>query len=1244
MDETLLVNFHCHSIFSDGEQTPESLARNLAAEGVRYAALTDHDSLEGLPRFQETLKRRGIAFLTGVELTTLFDGREAHLLGYGFDPDNPELAATLLSLRQIRDLEVHSIAGSLRKIGASRPGDMDAPTAASAAPGGRLEIGEGIALIQRAGGRAFWAHPLVFEADLENLDTLLGVLKSKGLDGIEAIYAPFSETQQADLRRLAHKYNLLLCAGTDFHAASGPRSHRYGIEMPREDWIRFRQAVLAGPAFAVAGPPDFPHQFPAVGAQGFRPSPTQPLARQFMRQRSFVLRIFLPTLIAILLFLAAIWGLILPSFENTLLERKHELILELTNSAWSILASYERDMQNSVLTRQQAQAQAITRIEALRYGPEGKDYFWIQDMQPRMIMHPYRQDLNGQDVSSMTDPRGVPIFVEFADLVRRQGEGYIDYVWQWKDDPQRLEPKESYVKGFEPWGWIIGTGIYIDDVHDEIAQLEQSLINASLAISGAVIALLLFVLQQSLRIERERQEVEDSLRESTERYHGLVEATTEGTLLVLDDHCQYANPTFLSMVGYTARQLEFLELGDLLPPTESNEAVWEHLQNMDNAAPTNGEVLEGHLKHAAGHSLECVLALNPIVFAGQRGFILLAKDITRQTAAADNEGLAQAAHGAPLGIFRARAARRGVILEMNAAGRALLHNLLPAETAQPALADLFSDPAEYETLLQRLHIEAGISHHTLHIADSQAAARFLSLSARLVRDEHGHPAYIDGVIEDISAARRQEMSREALIERLQTSLLFLHEPLRLLGHDAMLCNMHISIEELARQMTARNVTAALVCSEGATVIGIVTDHDLRARALAEKVDLSAPIHTIMSSPLAKISENALVYEALMHMEEKGVRHLAVEDQNGQIVSVVDNKSLIQFQRYGPIVLGREIARAETPEQVARRCQRTAPLVKTLMDSSARPRHVTHMLASTCDAATQRLIELAMAELGPPPAVFAFIAMGSQGRQEQTLLTDQDNGIIFAPSEDADPAQVTDYFLRLGERVCQNLDRAGYALCRGQVMASNPRWCRSLPDWIASFDEWVDKSEAQEIIDFSIFFDFRTVYGDAELTHELRRYIHRTLPEAPGFLHHFAHNALLFKPPLRLLGNIYLSGGATEHAGEINLKDAMMPIVSFARLYALRHQINQTHTLERIESLCDKNVILPASRDEIIAAYDFLMQLRLQTQLTAIQAGNPPQHIIHPGKLGYIQQELLKQAFTQIAAVQKKIGYDFQSQG
>jgi CBS domain-containing protein len=441
-------------------------------------------------------------------------------------------------------------------------------------------------------------------------------------------------------------------------------------------------------------------------------------------------------------------------------------------------------------------------------------------------------------------------------------------------------------------------------------------------------------------------------------------------------------------------------------------------------------------------------------------------------------------------------------------------------------------------------------------------------------------------------------------------------------------------------MTLRAVTAALVATDKGDIIGIVTDRDLRARVLAEKTPLSAPVHSVMSSPLAKISEKALIYEALMRMEEKGVQHLAIEDTSGQIVSVIDHKSLIQFHRYGPIVVSREIARAQNPAEIARSCERIPSLLKTLLDSSARPRPVTNMLATTCDDATRRLIELAIAELGPAPAAFAFIAMGSQGRQEQTLLTDQDNGIIFAPPAQTQAEAANAYFQKLGTFVCEGLNLAGYSYCKGKVMAMNARWCRSLPDWITTMQQWLSRAEPQEIIDLNVFFDLRTVFGEAELTRTLRRAIHTALEGHPSFYHHFAHSALAFKPPFRLLGNFYLSGGATEHAGEINLKDAMMPLVTFARLYALKHGITATNTLERLEAMCAKNLILPASKDEFVVAYDFLMHLRLHNQLTAIQSGRPALNIIHPGRLGYTQQELLKQAFAQIAAVQKKIGYDF----
>lgn len=1006
----------------------------------------------------------------------------------------------------------------------------------------------------------------------------------------------------------------------------------YGIEMPKVDWNEFREAVFSSPIFS-SGPFPGDSKTPASTLH-----PTEKKHR--FKRRTFAVRILLPTFIAIALFLGAFWGYLLPSFEQTLLERKREMIKELTNSAVSILASYQQDEEQGLLTREEAQSLAITRIESLRYGPEGKDYFWIQDEQPVMIMHPYRPDLNGQELFSFVDPRGVRIFVEFASLVKRDGDGYIDYVWQWKDDPQRLEPKESYVKGFEPWGWIVGTGVYIDDVNVEIAGIERNLTTTSLAIFGVIVILLLFVLQQSFRIERDRQEVVDNLHESNSRYHSLIEATTEGTLLVLDNHIRYSNPKFLAMVGYSANQLEFLDLPDIIPPEDSNASILRRIHGNLVDERYSGEAVEGCLKRKDGSLLECILTLNPIQYGGQTGFILLAKDITLQPDAVIRDGLARAAINAPIGIFRARATRNGTFLEINPAGQSLLPSSMENMDTQPALADLFSDRSEYDQIIQTIMDHGMIRDYNLLLVTDEAETRTVALSARLVTDEDNQPEYISGILEDISDARRKEAGREALIDRLQSSLLFLHEPIAHLGRNALICKMDTTIEQISRMMTDRRVTAALVSSGADIIIGIITDQDLRERVLAENVDLNAPVHTIMSSPISKISEQALLYEALMRMEEKGVSHLAVEDASGQIVSVIDSKSLIQFQRYGPIVLAREISKSKTPDEVARLCGRRPLLAKTLLDSSARPRPVTSMLTTICDSATEKLIKLGIEKLGPPPAVFSFIAMGSQGRQEQTLVTDQDNGIIYLASATSDDDQVRSYFLDLGASVIEGLFQAGYSYCHGKVMANNPHWCRSLPEWQTRFVEWIKIPEPQEMIDLNIFLDFRSVYGDQELAHSLSRHIHQTLSNSPAFFPLLAQSALAFKPPLRLTGNLFLSSGAVDHAGEINLKDAMMPIVSFARLYALKYQIDQTHTLDRIDELARRNIISSSSREDLNAAYERIMRLRLENQLTALQSGQPPLNTIHPGRLSYSQQELLKQAFAQIASIQKKISYDF----
>ena len=220
---------------------------------------------------------------------------------------------------------------------------------------------------------------------------------------------------------------------------------------------------------------------------------------------------------------------------------KREMIKELTNSAVSILSKYENDERDGLLTREEAQKTAISRIQYLRYGEENKDYFWITDMTPVMIMHPFRNDLNGKDLTNFTDPHGKRMFVEFVSTVKKSEHGYVDYMWQWKDDSLRIVPKLSYVSIFKPWNWVIGTGVYIEDVKREITALTKRMIWISTTISILIAVLLFYIIKQSLGIERKRILAENELHKSREKFRTLVEAATEGLIMLIDGKISFSN-------------------------------------------------------------------------------------------------------------------------------------------------------------------------------------------------------------------------------------------------------------------------------------------------------------------------------------------------------------------------------------------------------------------------------------------------------------------------------------------------------------------------------------------------------------------------------------------------------------------------------------------------------------------------------------------------------------------------------
>ena len=458
--------------------------------------------------------------------------------------------------------------------------------------------------------------------------------------------------------------------------------------------------------------------------------------------------------------------------------------------------------------------------------------------------------------------------------------------------------------------------------------------------------------------------------------------------------------------------------------------------------------------------------------------------------------------------------------------------------------------------------------------------------------------------------------------------------------DLVFCDAELSIQKAASVMSSNRCSSIFIKKPGGDFVGVVTDTDLRKKVIAKGVDIKRTVSEIMSSPLSKISDKALVFEALMVMMQKNIKHLAVTDANNKVVGVVTNSDLVAAQGQSPLFLIREISTADSIEKIIDKHGQLPKLIQSLINSGAKAKNVTRLITTISDAILNKLIGFAIDELGRPPAGFVFMIMGSEGRKEQTLKTDQDNAIIFEDVSKESEERVKSYFLKLGETVCTWLDQAGYDFCKGDVMAKNPKWCQSLSTWKEYFSAWIHAAEPEDLLQSSIFFDFRGAYGDMDLITRLRKYLFDSLVGWAGFFRHLTENALHFKPPIGFFGNLLVESKG-EHRNSFDIKSAMTPIVDFARIYALKNRIEETNTQERLHQLYLKKVLSWQEYNELEQAYSFLMQLRFIRQITSvIDENKKPDNYVNPKKLSSIEQTMLKEIFKRIEKIQTKLSFEF----
>ncbi len=497
---------------------------------------------------------------------------------------------------------------------------------------------------------------------------------------------------------------------------------------------------------------------------------------------------------------------------------------------------------------------------------------------------------------------------------------------------------------------------------------------------------------------------------------------------------------------------------------------------------------------------------------------------------------------------------------------------------------------------------------------------------------------------DTFGKRMLDKSYAAIIARTAVTFenmqLFHQSVGRLQNAAPVLGTAEMTIQAAARKMREEKSTYIIVPASGSHSAGILTDSDLAYKVIASGYDAQRKAVEIMSSPLHTIDENAMAFEALMKMMQYDIKHLVVTSPQEDMVGMLSHRELVSAQGQSPIFLLQNLSRAETMDEIVLQQRRLPHVVKGLISNGAEAAHLNRFVTTVSDAVLKKVAGFVLQEFGPPPVAFAFMIMGSEGRGEQTLKTDQDNAIIFEDVAEYEMADVRDYFLKMGWRLCDLLDSAGYNLCRGDVMARNPRWCQPLSVWKDYFYQWIHAAQPEDLLQASIFFDFKGGYGDMRLIEHLQHYLHSTIEGWSGFLRHMTENALHFKPPLGFFRNFVVESKG-DHRNALDIKSAMMPIVDFARIYALKNGVEATNTLERLDQLRLKNVLTQEEFEELQKAYSFLMQLRFVRQVGAVMdQKSAPDNFINPKRLTRIEQTMLKEIFKRIEKFQSKLNFEF----
>ena len=435
-----------------------------------------------------------------------------------------------------------------------------------------------------------------------------------------------------------------------------------------------------------------------------------------------------------------------------------------------------------------------------------------------------------------------------------------------------------------------------------------------------------------------------------------------------------------------------------------------------------------------------------------------------------------------------------------------------------------------------------------------------------------------------------------------------------------------SILQTVKKMAAESVSSIGILDEAQNLIGIYTDKDSRCRVIAESVDTEQPISSVMTDQPVHVEQDMMVHEATILMMRHRIKHLPVMAL-GKPVGIVTLNDLIRLQRSDPVLIISEIHRADSTEELVEACEKIPELLLHLIKVEIRADDLGRILTSVTGALTRRLITLAQSKLGPEPVPFVWLAFGSQGRQDQSAKSDQDNGLLLSNSVQAehDP-----YFKQLAEFVNHGLDACGYVYCPGDIMAKTDQWRTSLAQWQATFEKWIAEPSSKALMHASIFFDMRAIYtspGGEELIPQLQDKVLDLAKNNSIFLVLLTQNALGLTPPLGFFKRLVLENNG-EHKNTLDIKlRGIMPINDIARIHALANGIKPVNTRDRLSALIEVGALTKHDGENLLDAHEYIAHQRLIHQGQQMADGLAPDNRLKPDNFSALTVQQLKDAFS-----------------